>query len=74
MWIFLFLSRSKVKRRRIMASCETCQYAQIDEFTGEAFCDLDLDEDEALRLSQRRSKECPFYKDGDEYKTVRHQM
>ncbi len=57
-----------------MASCETCQYAAIDEITGEAFCDLDLDEDEVIRLSNRRSKECPFYKDGDEYKTVRHQM
>lgn len=43
-----------------MASCETCQYAAIDEFTGEAFCDLDLDEDEVIRLSNRRSKECPF--------------
>ena len=29
-----------------MASCETCQYAYIDEFTGEPLCDLDLDEDE----------------------------
>ncbi|MBR3533723.1 MAG: hypothetical protein IKN80_07575 [Clostridiales bacterium] len=57
-----------------MASCETCQYAATDELTGEAFCDLDLDEDEVIRLSNRRSKECPFYKDGDEYKTVRHQM
>ena len=33
-----------------MASCETCQYAYIDEMTGEASCD------------------------GDEYKTVRHQI
>ena len=57
-----------------MASCETCQYAATDELTGEAFCDLDRDEDEVIRLSNRRSKECPFYKDGDEYKTVRHQM
>ena len=58
-----------------MASCETCQYAAIDEFTGEAFCDLDLDEDEVIRLSNRaEASTCPFYKDGDEYKTVRHQM
>ncbi len=57
-----------------MASCETCAYAYFDDITGEAVCDLDLDEDELLRLSQSRSKECPFYRDGDEYKTVRHQM
>ena len=57
-----------------MNNCETCQYADVDENIGEAFCGLDLDEDEVIRLSYRRSKECPFYKDGDEYKTVRHQM
>ena len=57
-----------------MASCETCAYAYMDEMTGEPVCDLDLDEDELLRISQSRSKECPFYRDGDEYKTVRHQM
>lgn len=57
-----------------MASCETCAYAYMDEMTGEAVCDLNLDEDEVIRLSQSKSKECPFYRDGDEYKTVRHQM
>ena len=57
-----------------MASCETCQYAYIDEITGEAVCDLDLDEDEAVRLANRPGKECPYYKDGDEYKAVRRQL
>lgn len=57
-----------------MNSCDTCMYSVTDEITGEAFCDLDLDEDEVIRLSQSKSKECLFYKDGDEYKTVRHQM
>lgn len=57
-----------------MASCETCQYAYIDEVTGEPVCDLNLDEDEYIRFMESRSKECPYYKDGDEYKTVRHQM
>ncbi|MCR5592470.1 MAG: DUF6472 family protein [Saccharofermentans sp.] len=58
-----------------MASCETCQYAYIDEYTGEPVCDLDLDEDEVIRLSHRRTKECPYYKNGDEYQTtVKHQL
>lgn len=58
-----------------MASCETCQYAYIDEFTGEPVCDLDLDEDEVIRLSHRQTRECPYYKNGDEYQTtVKHQM
>jgi hypothetical protein len=46
----------------------------MDEMTGEAVCDLNLDEDELIRFSQSKSKDCPFYRDGDEYKTVRHQM
>ena len=29
-----------------MASCETCAFAYMDERTGEAVCDLSLDEDE----------------------------
>ena len=58
-----------------MANCETCQYAYTDEMTGEVLCDLDLDEDEVMRLSYRRSKECPYYKNGDEYQTtVRGQL
>jgi len=57
-----------------MSNCETCVYSYEDEITGEIICDLDLDEDELLRLSQIRSKECPYYKDGDEYKNVRHQV
>ena len=58
-----------------MNSCDTCMYSVTDEITGEAFCDLDLDEDELIRLNQSRSKECPFYKDGEEYKTtVRRQL
>ena len=57
-----------------MASCETCQYAYIDEYTGEPVCDLDLDEDEVIRMSHRPTKECPYYKDGDEYKAVRKQL
>ena len=57
-----------------MSNCETCVYSYEDEITGEIICDLDLDEDEVIRLSQRKSKECPYYKDGDEYKNVRHQV
>jgi hypothetical protein len=58
-----------------MANCETCQYAYIDEVTGEPVCDLNLDEYEYIRFMESRSKECPYYKNGDEYQTtVRHQI
>ena len=43
-------------------------------FYEEYFCDVDMDEDDYSRLVERGYKECPYYKDGDEYKVVRHQI
>ena len=58
-----------------MSNCETCQYAYIDEVTGEPVCDLNLDEDEYIRFMENKSKDCPYYRNGDEYQTtVRHQI
>ena len=37
----------------MMNSCDTCQYAYFDEETGEAVCDLNLDEDEIARLGHQ---------------------
>ena len=69
-----FISVFSFEGYLIMNNCDTCVFAYIDEVTGEAVCDLNLDEDEIIRASQRQYKECPYYKDGDEYKTVRHQI
>ena len=33
-----------------------------------------LDEDEYYRFVSSDYKECPYYRSGDEYKVVRHQM
>ena len=56
------------------AGCEYCCYFMYDEDMEEYVCDVDMDEDELIRLSGRNFKECPYFRDGDEYKTVRHQM
>ena len=32
------------------------------------------DEDDAVRMRQGHYKECPYYRNGDEYAVVRHQM
>ena len=47
-----------------MASCDFCAYNEYDE----------VDEDDMARFVQSNYKECPFYRSGDEYKVVRHQM
>ena len=57
-----------------VTSCDTCQYYTYDEDMEEYVCDMDMDEDDYGRLVGGNFKGCPYYKDGDEYKVVRHQM
>ena len=44
-----------------MASCDSC-------------ANYVYDEDDLYRFLGSRCKECPYYKYGDEYAVVRHQM
>ncbi len=53
--------------------CEYCAYFVYDEEYEEYVCDAILDEDEYYRLLTGESKQCPYFRDGDEYKTVRKQ-
>jgi hypothetical protein len=55
-------------------SCEYCAYFTYDEDDEEYYCDLDLDEDDAVRLYTGHYKSCPYFTDGNEYKVVRHQI
>ena len=54
--------------------CEYCCYFMYDEDTEEYVCDVNMDEDDYGRLVSDHFKTCPFFKDGDEYNVVRHQM
>ena len=58
----------------ITNSCDTCAYRGYDEEYGEYVCEIDMDEDDYARLMEGRVRTCPFYRDGDEYKVVRHQL
>ena len=53
---------------------DTCAYYMYDEGFDEYVCDMDMDEDDYVRLVESKFKGCPYYKDGDEYKVVKHQM
>ena len=60
-----------------LGSCETCLFYEYDELTQQYYCDADFDEDEYARGQQalgKKSVQCPYYRDGDEYKTVRKQI
>lgn len=61
-----------------MDQCDTCAFFVYDEELEEYVCDVDMDEDDMAGNMQgllgAPKKSCPFYRDGDEYKVVRHQM
>lgn len=57
-----------------MDQCETCAYFAYDEEYEEYYCGADMDEDDVYRMQAGHYRACPFYRDGDEYKVVRHQM
>ena len=51
--------------------CEKCaMYIYDDEFDC-YFCDARLDEDEMSRFISGKFKDCPYYRNGDEYAVVR---
>ena len=57
-----------------MKNCDTCLFYNFDEDYGEMVCDADMDEDDYARMLERGTVDCPFWRDGDEYSVVRHQM
>lgn len=54
--------------------CEYCAYYAYDEEEEEYYCDVYMDEDDLARLMSGEQKECPYFKNGDEYAVVRHQI
>ena len=54
--------------------CESCAYYIYDEDYDEYYCSADGDEDEWAHFVQGHYKSCPFWRNGDEYAVVRHQM
>lgn len=56
------------------SKCESCVYYEYEEDYECYVCQMDLDEDEMYRFLTNTYQDCPYYKYGDEYSVVRHQM
>ena len=54
-------------------SCEFCAYNEYDEDDEEYYCPVNMDEDDYARFVQSNYRECPFFRNGDEYQVVKHQ-
>ena len=57
-----------------MMECETCAFYEYDEEDDEYYCSCYMDQDDAARLENSRPKKCPYWRSGDEYAVVKHQM
>jgi len=55
-------------------NCETCAYYCYDEEDEAWYCEADMDQDDYERFEQSGHRECRFYRNGDEYAVVRHQI
>ena len=53
--------------------CETCWYYDYDEEYDEYYCMMDLDEVEVYRIANSPARDCPFYRQGDDYTLARRQ-
>lgn len=63
-----------MEKKTIISKCEDCLYFDVvDEESGEMSCTISLDEDEQLHFMLGRVSTCPYYKQYDEYKSVRRQ-
>ncbi len=54
--------------------CDECAFFEYDEDDEEYYCSVDMDEDDYSRFVSGGRRDCPFFRPGDEYLVVRHQM
>jgi len=55
-------------------NCDTCAFYAWDDDEEDYVCEVNMDEDDMYRLTTGQYKECPYYRNGDEYAVVRHQI
>ncbi len=62
------------KKSKERTSCDTCAFYVYDDEYGEYYCDMNMDEDDYMRIISDRYYQCPYYRNGDEYAVVRKQI
>ena len=63
-----------MKQKKASTNCECCGNYVYDDDYGYYVCEMDLDEDEMRLFMQGQFRSCPYFRYGDEYRIVRHQM
>lgn len=62
------------KENQTGGSCNSCSFYGYDEEYNDYMCDVNMDEDDIIRLMSDEKFVCPYYQLDDEYKIVRKQM
>ena len=57
-----------------VASCDSCEFYEYDEYTDSYSCNIKLDEDEMVGFLGGNTRACPYYRYYDEYKSVQKQI
>ncbi len=60
--------------KKIEGNCESCVFFDYDEDAEADVCTMNLDEDEMVRFLSGRTRNCPYYRFYDEYKSVHKQI
>ena len=53
--------------------CENCIFYVYDDIEDYYYCSVNLDEDEMYSFITNTIKNCPYFRDNDDYKIVRKQ-
>ncbi len=56
-----------------MNKCDSCVYFDYDPESESYICLMDLDQDDMERFLMLRTRDCPYYKYGDDYTLARKQ-
>lgn len=56
------------------ANCESCVFFDYDEDLDANVCTVNLDQDEMEGFISGRTRQCPYYRFYDEYKSVHKQI
>ena len=61
-------------KRKSAVSCESCVFYDYDEDWDAYVCQMNLDQDEMGSFLSGQTRECPYYRYYDEYKSVQKQI
>lgn len=61
-------------KKKSPSNCESCVFYDYDEYDDAYVCTMSLDQDELSGFLSGRTRECPYYRYYDEYKSVHKQI